>query len=58
VFAEAVAEFAVFVFEAGESQGIFDGEEKLVGGEGLFEKIQGAEARGLDRHFDVGLTGD
>ena len=58
VLAEAVAEFAVFVLEAGEFESIFDGEEKLIGGERLFEEIESAEAGGFDGHFDVGLAGD
>jgi len=58
VFAEAVAELAVFVFEAGEAEGIFYGDEELVGGERLFEKIESAEFGGFDGHFDVGLAGD
>jgi len=58
VFAEAVAEFAVFVFEAGEAESIFHGDEKLVGGERLFEKIESAEFGGFDGHFDIGLAGD
>jgi hypothetical protein len=58
VFAEAVAELAVFVFEAGEAEGIFYRDEELVGGERLFEKIESAEFGGFNGHFDVGLTGD
>jgi hypothetical protein len=58
VFAEAVAEFAVFVFEAGEAEGVFHGDQELVGGERLFEKIESAEFGGFDGHFDIGLAGD
>jgi hypothetical protein len=58
MLAETVVELAVFVFEAGQLEGVFDGEEKLVGGEGLLEKVQSAETRGFHGHFDVGLAGD
>jgi hypothetical protein len=58
VFAEAVAEFAVFVFEAGEAESVFYGDEELVGGERLFEKIERAEFGGFDGHFDIGLARD
>ena len=42
VLAQAMAELSVFVLEAGELEGIFDGEEKLIGGEWLFEEIESA----------------
>jgi len=58
VLAETVAEFAVFVLEAGELESVVDGEQQLIGGEGLFEEIESAEARGLHGHFDVGLARD
>jgi hypothetical protein len=58
VFAEAMAEFTVFIFKAGEAESIFDGDEKFVGCERLFEEIESAEARGFDGHFDIGLAGD
>ena len=58
VFAQAMAEFAIFVFQAGEAESVFDGNEELVGGERFFEKIESAEARGFDSHFDIGLAGD
>ena len=58
VFAQTVAKFAILIFEAREFQSVIDGEEKLVGGKGLFEKIQSAEACRFDGHFDIGLTGD
>ena len=58
VFAEAMAEFAVFVFEAREFEGIFDREEQLVGREGFFEEVQCPETSGFDGRFDVGLAGD
>lgn len=58
VLAEPVSEFAVFVFEAGEAQRVFDGDQQLIGGERLFEEIESAKARGLHGHFDIGLAGD
>ena len=58
MLAEAVAQFAVFIFEAGKFQSVFDGEQQLVCAERLFQKIECAKARGFDRHFDIGLAGD
>jgi hypothetical protein len=58
VFTETMAEFTIFVFEAGEAEGVFYGDEKFVGGERLFEKIESAEAGGFDGHFDIGLAGN
>jgi hypothetical protein len=58
MFAESGAEFAVFLFEAREFQGVVYGEEKFIGGKRFFEEIEGAEARSFDGHFDVGLAGD
>ena len=58
VLAEAMAEFAVFVLKARKAECVFDGDEKFVGGERLFEKIESAEPCGFDSHFDIGLTGD
>jgi len=58
VLAEAVAEFAIFILEACEFEGVFDGEKELIGGERFFEEIESAESCGFDGHFDVGLAGD
>ena len=53
-----MAEFAVFIFKASETESIFDSDEKFVGGERLFEEIESAETSGFDGHFDIGLAGD
>jgi hypothetical protein len=58
VLAKAVAELAVFIFEARKAEGVFDGHEQLVRRERLFEKVESAEPRRFDGHFDIGLTGD
>jgi hypothetical protein len=58
VLADALAELAVLIFEALEFEGVVDGEEKLVGGERLFEEVDGAQARGAYRHLDIRLAGD
>ena len=57
MFAQALAQLAVFVFEARQAQSILDGHEQLVGGERLFQKIERAKTGGFHGHFDVGLAG-
>ena len=58
VFADALPQLPVLVFEAPHAQDVVDGEQQLFGGERLFQKIDGAEPRGAHGHFDVGLAGD
>ena len=58
MFSETRAKFAILVLEPGEFEGVFHGEEKLVCGERLFEKIERTKASGFDGHFDIGLAGD
>ncbi len=50
-------EFAIFLLEMREAQCVIDGEQQLVGRNRLFQKIDGAQARGAHRHFDRGLPG-
>jgi hypothetical protein len=56
MFAEPVAEFAVFVLEAGKLERVSDGQKELVGGQRFLEEVESAKARGFDGHFDVGLA--
>ena len=56
MFAEPIAQLAIFVLQATESQRVFNGQKELVAGERLFQEIQRAELGRLDRHFDVGLA--
>lgn len=58
VFAEALAQLAVFVFQARQAQCIFDGDQQLVGRERLLQKVQRAKPRGFHGHFDIGLARD
>ena len=55
--AEAALEVAIFFLEVLQAQRVFDGEQQLFGGDRLLEKIDGAQPRGLHRHFDGGLSG-
>jgi hypothetical protein len=58
VLTETMAEFAIFVLEAREAESIVDGDEQLVGGKGLFEKIERTQFCGANGHFNIGLAGD
>src|SRR5207302_471682 len=58
VLAKTPAQFAVFVFEPRQAQSVFHGDEQLVGGERLFQKIERPEFRGFHRHFDIRLPRD
>ena len=58
VFSEALAQLAVFVFQARQAQSIFDGNEQLVGRERLLQKVERAKPCGFYCHFDIGLAGD
>ena len=56
VLTETALEIKVLALEASELEGVFDGEQKLVGGDRFFEKIERAEAGGAYGHLDVGLA--
>ena len=58
VFADALAQVAILVFQALELEDVVHGEQQLVGGERLLQEIERAEAGGADRHFDIGLPAD
>ena len=58
MFADALAQVAILVFQALELEDVVHGEQQLVGGERLFQEIERAEAGGADRHLDIGLPGD
>ena len=46
----------IFVFEPREAQRVFNSNQKLVGGQRLFQEIERAEFRCADGHFDVCLA--
>ena len=58
VLAQAVPQFAILVLQARKPQGVLHRNQELVRGDRLFEKVERAELNRLDRHFDIGLTGN
>ena len=56
VLANAGAEILILGFEAGELERVFYGDEKLFSRERLLKKVESAETRSADSHFDVRLA--
>ena len=54
--AEAPFQVAILVFELREMERVVDRDQKFFGGDRLFEKVDGAEARRSHRHFNRGLA--
>ena len=57
MLAQGSVQLAILAFQAREPHGVFESQEKLVGGDGLFQKIDRSKLGCTNRHLHVRLPG-